>query len=66
MAPPHRPSLWRTVKAVGWSFLGIRQNSASHEDMARLNPIHIIAVALVGVAAFVGGLVLLVHWAAGQ
>jgi hypothetical protein len=64
--PPPRRSVLRTVKAVAWSFLGIRQNSASHEDMSKLDPVHIIVVALVGVALLVGGLVLLVHWVAGQ
>ena len=62
---PPRASMWRTVKAVAWSFLGIRQHSASQEDMARLNPVHIIVAALVGVALFVGALVALVHWVAG-
>ena len=52
----------RTVKAVAWSFLGIRKNSASQEDMSRLNPLHVILAALVGVALFVGALVLLVNW----
>jgi hypothetical protein len=60
--PPARPSLLRTVKAVAWSFLGIRKNSASQEDMSRLNPLHVILAALVGVALFVGALVLLVNW----
>jgi hypothetical protein len=57
-------SFRRTVKAVAWSFLGIRQNRASQEDMARLNPVHIIVIALVAVALFVGALVALVHWVA--
>ncbi len=55
-------SLLHTVKAVAWSFLGIRKNSEYQEDLSKLNPLHIIAVALVGVALFVGGLVLLVNW----
>ena len=55
-------SVLRTVKAVAWSFLGIRKNSDYQDDLAKLNPLHIIAVALVGVALFVGGLVLLVNW----
>jgi len=55
-------SFWRTARAVAWSFVGIRQKHASQEDMARLNPIHIIAVALVAVVLFVGALVALVHW----
>ena len=52
----------RTIKAVAWSFIGIRKNSGYQEDLSKLNPLHIIAVALVGVALFVGGLVLLVNW----
>jgi hypothetical protein len=58
-------SFWRSARAVAWSFLGIRQNRASQEDMARLNPVHVIVVALVAVALFVGALVALVHWVAG-
>ncbi|WP_354001675.1 DUF2970 domain-containing protein [Caenimonas aquaedulcis] len=52
----------RTVKAVAWSFIGIRKNSEYEQDQGRLNPFHIIGVALVGVALFVGALVLLVRW----
>jgi hypothetical protein len=63
--PTRGPSFWRAAKAVAWSFLGIRQNRASHEDMARLNPVHVIVVALLAVAVFVGALVALVHWVAG-
>lgn len=55
-------SLWQTVKAVGWSFFGVRKNSAYQDDLGKLNPLHIIAVAFVGVALFVGGLILLVRW----
>jgi hypothetical protein len=62
MAEERKPSLLRTVKAVAWSFVGIRKNSEYQEDQGRLNPFHIIAVALVGVALFVGSLVLLVRW----
>jgi hypothetical protein len=57
-----KTSLLRTVKAVAWSFLGIRKNSEYQDDLGKVNPFHIIAVALVGVALFVGGLVLLVNW----
>ncbi len=55
-------NLLRTIKAVGWSFIGIRKNSDYQEDLGRLNPFHIIAVALVAVALFVGGLIALVNW----
>ena len=55
----------RTVKAVLWSFIGIRKNSEYQQDLGKLNPFAIIAVALVLVALFVTGLITLVHWVAG-
>jgi hypothetical protein len=61
-AEGRRVSLISTVKAVGWAFLGIRKRSGYEEDLGRLNPFHVIAVALVAVAVFVGGLIALVNW----
>jgi hypothetical protein len=58
-------SIMRTVKAVAWSFIGIRKNSDYQEDLGKLNPFHVIAVALVAVAIFVGALIALVHQVAG-
>jgi hypothetical protein len=55
-------SLARTVRAVASSFIGIRKNSEYQEDLGKLNPFHVIAVALAGVALFVGVLVMLVNW----
>jgi amino acid transporter len=60
--PAQKGSLLRTVKAVAWSFLGIRRTSDYQDDLRKLNPLHIVAAALVGVAVLVGALVLLVHW----
>lgn len=57
-------SLLRTARAVAWSFLGIRKRSGYEEDLGKLHPFHIIAVALVAVALFVVGLIVLVHWVA--
>lgn len=54
--------LLRAIKAVAWSFIGIRKKSGYEEDLGKLNPVHIIAVALVAVAVFVGGLIALVQW----
>ena len=55
-------NLFQTIRAVAWSFVGIRKNSGYQEDLGKLNPFHIILVALVGVAIFVGGLIMLVNW----
>ena len=59
---PRKGSLWRTVKAVGWGFLGIRKNSAHQEDTARLKPFHLVAVGLAAVLCFVLVLMALVNW----
>lgn len=55
-------SLWRSVRVVAWSFLGIRKGSESQEDMARVNPFHIIGVGIAAAALFVVCLVILVNW----
>ena len=63
-AQPAKPatSFLRSIKMVGWSFLGIRKNSEYQQDLASVNPLHIILVAIGGVLIFVVGLVLLVNW----
>ena len=54
-------SLLGTLKAVAWSFLGIRKNSDYQNDLVKLNPLHIIAVAIVMVMVMVSGLIVLVN-----
>jgi amino acid transporter len=63
---PTQASFLRTVQAVLWSFAGMRKASASQEDMAKLNPFHIIAVALGLVVVMVVGLIVLVNWVVSQ
>jgi hypothetical protein len=60
-SPPPKATLWDTVKAVCWSFFGVRKKSAYQDDLAKLNPLHIIAVAFAAVIVFIVGLVLLVR-----
>ena len=55
-------SLLRTAKAVGWALLGIRKRSGYEEDLGQLKPLHVLIVALLAVALFVGGLIALVNW----
>lgn len=56
------PSVWRSVKLVAWSFLGIRSKSAYQEDLSKVSPLHVLAVALVGVLLLIVGLISLVNW----
>ena len=55
-------SLGRTVKAVAWGFFGVRKNADYQQDIARLSPLHVIAVGLVGVMLFVGVLIVMVKY----
>jgi hypothetical protein len=61
MDKPARASFGATMKAVFWSFFGIRKRADYEKDSASLNPVHLIIAALIGVALFIGVLVLLVR-----
>nr|WP_314540592.1 DUF2970 domain-containing protein [uncultured Massilia sp.] len=64
MEPQERPaSFGATMKAVFWSFFGIRKRKDYERDAANLNPLYVIAGALLGVAIFIGVLLLLVRFA---
>lgn len=60
--PAPRGSLWQALRAVAWAFFGIRRSSGLRDDAARLGAMQVIVAGLVGVAVFVGALMLLVHW----
>ena len=55
-------SLLRTVRAVAWAFLGLRKGSEYQKDLESINPLHIIAVALLGFLLLVLSLIALVKW----
>ncbi|MES2048165.1 MAG: DUF2970 domain-containing protein [Pseudomonadota bacterium] len=55
-----KASFAATLKAVFWSFLGIRKKSDYEKDAARLNPIHVIIAAVIGVLIFISILVTVV------
>ncbi|MEK7345481.1 MAG: DUF2970 domain-containing protein [Pseudomonadota bacterium] len=67
LTSPERKTTWlRTIQAVLWSFVGLRKNSDYQQDIEKLNPFHIIAVALVVALLFVLGLIALVNWVVVQ
>jgi hypothetical protein len=59
---PRRSSLLRTLRAVAWSFFGVRKSRDLERDVADLKPAHVIVVGVAVAAVFVVGLVLLVNW----
>jgi hypothetical protein len=61
-----KASFGATLRAVFWSFFGVRKGRDYAHDAANLNPVHVIIAALIGVAIFIGVLVLLVRIAVAQ
>ncbi len=57
-----RPSVWRTISAVLWSFFGVRRGADFQDDIKHLNPFHILIVGLVACFVFVGALMFFVRW----
>lgn len=55
-----------TMKAVFWSFFGVRKGRDYESDAANLNPAHVIIAGLIGAAIFIGILVMLVQFAVAQ
>jgi Protein of unknown function (DUF2970) len=55
-------SFGRSLRTVAWSFLGIRKSAEYRQDLARVNPLHIIVVGVAGVLVLVLGLMVLVNW----
>jgi len=62
---PRKGALGGTVKAVLWGFLGVRRQADYQNDVAKLNPVHLIAVGLVTALVFVFSLIFIVHWVVG-
>lgn len=50
------------MRAVAWSFFGIRRRADLERDAKRLRPVHLVVGGLIGALVFVLVLVLLVRW----
>lgn len=57
--------MWRTVKAVLWSFLGIRRRKDFQNDVSQLKPLHLMVAGVILTFVFVIGLMVLVNVVAG-
>ncbi len=62
-AATERPlSFLQTVKAVAWSFVGLRKRAGYEQDVQKLNPVHVILAGIVGAGLFILALSLAVNW----
>jgi hypothetical protein len=51
----------QSMKAVFWAFFGVRKGRDLESDATQLNPLHVLAAALIGAAIFIGILILVVR-----
>lgn len=65
-AARRKGSFLQTLKAVAWSFFGVRKASGYAEDVAKINPVHVIIAGVIAALVFVMGLVWLVQWIVGS
>lgn len=59
-ATQRKASFVATMKAVLWSFLGIRKKSDYEQDAAQLNPVHVLVAGVIGALIFITTLILIV------
>ncbi len=59
-ASKRKASFFATMKAVFWSFLGIRKKTDYEQDAAQLNPVHVIIAGVIGALIFISVLIMIV------
>lgn len=55
-----KASFGATLKAVFWSFFGIRRKTDYERDAAQLHPVHVVIAGLIGALIFIVVLILIV------
>jgi len=61
-AVQRKGSFLQTMRAVAWSFFGIRKSSGYEQDIVKLNPVHVVIAGVIGALLFIAALALLVNW----
>ncbi|HTN49380.1 MAG TPA: DUF2970 domain-containing protein [Burkholderiaceae bacterium] len=56
-----RGGFLQTMRAVLWSFFGVRKRSGYEQDAKQLNPVHVIIAGIIAAALFVLVLLLVVR-----
>jgi Protein of unknown function (DUF2970) len=59
-------SFLQTMRAVAWSFFGVRKSADLEKDVTRLNPVHVVIAAVAGAVLFIVVLLVLVNWVIGS
>jgi hypothetical protein len=65
-ATKRKASFGATIKAVLWSFFGVRKKSDYEKDAAQLNPVHVIIAGVLGALIFIAALIVIVKSVVGK
>ena len=65
-ASRRKGSFLQTVRAVGWSFFGVRKSVDYERDVSQINPVHVVIAGVLGALLFIALLMLLVRWVIGS
>ena len=65
-ATQRKASFGATMKAVFWSFFGIRKKSDYEKDAQQLNPVHVIIAGVIGALIFIATLLFIVKSVVGK
>lgn len=61
-ATQRKGSFLASMKAVFWSFFGVRKKSDYEKDVAQLNPLHVVIAGVIGAAIFIAILLTIVKY----
>ncbi len=65
-ATQRKLSFIATLKAVCWSFFGVRKKSAYEQDVAKLNPVYVIIAGVLMAVMFIIVLIVIVQMVVHQ
>ena len=61
-----KTTLVGSLKAVAWSFIGIRSRAGFQEDALKVNPLHVLLAGILGLLVLVVSLIGLATWVVGK
>ncbi|TMH09077.1 MAG: DUF2970 domain-containing protein [Betaproteobacteria bacterium] len=65
-AVKRKGSFLQTLRAVAWSFFGVRRSKDYENDVQKLNPLHVVIAGVIAALVFIVTLILLVRWVIGS
>lgn len=59
-------SFFQTMRAVAWSFFGVRKSVDLEKDVNQLNPVHVVIAGVLGALLLIAVLAVVVNWVLGS